>query len=385
MANSEFPIAKASFDARPAQPVRLTHTAPAVPVSVRPHPREDDAELKSRIDDPFLLMPHEGPLVDRYARVHDDLRISVTDRCNLRCVYCMPEVGMTFQPREALLTFEEIERVATIAYEMGLTSLRLTGGEPLVRKNLVNLVSRLSAIGFKDLAMTTNGMLLSPVVQSLADAGLKRVNISCDSLRVERFNEIRRRGDLDTVLRAMDAVESAGLSPLKINVVVLRGENDDEILDFARFARDTGRVVRFIEFMPLDAQGHWEKTQLVPGHEIFERINAIWPLVAVDVGGSAPAERFKFEDGQGEIGLISSVTQPFCGTCNRLRLTADGAIRNCLFSDNEFSLRDLMRDGGGDDEVALMLRKAVWEKYPGHAINEPGFLRPSRSMSMIGG
>jgi len=385
VADSELPVATARFDARPAQPARLTHTAPAVPVSVRPHPRESDAELKSRIDDPFLSMPLEGPLVDRYARVHDDLRISVTDRCNLRCVYCMPEVGMTFQPREALLTFEEIERVAKAAYEMGVTSLRLTGGEPLVRKNLVNLVSRLSTLGFKDLAMTTNAMLLAPVIQSLADAGLKRVNISCDSLREERFNAIRRRGDLNTVLRAMDAVEAAGLSPLKINVVILRGENDDEILDFATFARDTGRVVRFIEFMPLDAQGQWDRSQLVPGHEIFERVNAVWPLRAVDVGGSAPAERFKFADGCGEIGLISSVTQPFCGTCNRLRLTSDGAIRNCLFSDNEFSLRDLMRDGGSDDEVALLLRKAVWEKYPGHAINEPGFLHPTRSMSMIGG
>ncbi|HEV3188088.1 MAG TPA: GTP 3',8-cyclase MoaA [Acidimicrobiales bacterium] len=385
MSESSIPIASASLESPLGEDVRPSPNASAVPVSVRPHPQEGEAELKSRIDDPFLLMPHEGPLVDRYARVHDDLRISVTDRCNLRCVYCMPEVGMTFQPREALLSFEEIERVATVAFEMGVTSLRLTGGEPLVRKNVVNLVSRLSAIGFKDLAMTTNGMLLSPVVQALGDAGLKRVNISCDSLREVRFNEIRRRGDLNTVLSAMDAAESAGLSPLKVNVVILRGENDDEILDFARFARDTGRVVRFIEFMPLDAQGHWEKSQLVPGHEIFERINAVWPLVATDVGGSAPAERFKFADGQGEVGLISSVTQPFCGTCNRLRLTADGAIRNCLFSDNEFSLRDLMRDGGGDDEVALLLRKAVWEKYPGHAINEPGFLRPTRSMSMIGG
>jgi len=385
MAEAEIPIASAKFDALPAHPARLTHTAPAVPVSVRSHPRENNEELKTRIDDPYLSMPLVGPLVDRYARVHDDLRISVTDRCNLRCVYCMPEVGMTFLPRESLLTFEEIGRVATVAYEMGVTSLRLTGGEPLVRKNLVSLVSHLSTIGFEDLSMTTNGMLLSPVVQALADVGLKRVNISCDSLREERFNAIRRRGDLNTVLRAMDAVEAAGLSPLKVNVVILRGENDDEILDFATFARETNRVVRFIEFMPLDAQGQWEKSQLVPGREIFERIHAVWPLRAVDVGGSAPAERFKFADGLGEIGLISSVTQPFCGTCNRLRLTSDGAIRNCLFSDNEFSLRDLMRDGGSDDEIALLLRKAVWEKFPGHAINEPGFLRPARSMSMIGG
>jgi len=211
------------------------------------------------------------------------------------------------------------------------------------------------------------------------------VNISCDSLQPERFNAIRRRGDLATVLAAMDAVEAAGLVPLKVNVVILRGKNDDEILDFARFARESGRVVRFIEFMPLDASGQWDRNQLVPGHEIFERINDVWPLSPKDNGSSAPAERFAFTDGQGEIGLISSVTQPFCGTCNRVRLTSDGAIRNCLFSDNEFSLRDVLRSGGTDDAAALVFRKAVWEKFPGHAINEPNFLQPSRSMSMIGG
>ncbi|HEY5303313.1 MAG TPA: GTP 3',8-cyclase MoaA [Acidimicrobiales bacterium] len=341
--------------------------------------------MVSRSDDPYALMPRQGPLVDRYNRVHDDLRMSVTDRCNLRCVYCMPEVGMKFQPPAALLSFDEIVRVAEVAYDMGVSSLRLTGGEPLVRKNLVNLVSRLSKVGFKDLSLTTNAMLLTPLVQSLADAGLQRVNISCDSLQPERFNAIRRRGDLATVLGAMDAVEAAGLSPLKVNVVILRGQNDDEIIDFASFARRTGRVVRFIEFMPLDAQGQWDKTQIVPGREIFERINACWPLRAIDVGGSAPAERFTFCDGHGEIGLISSVTQPFCGTCNRLRLTSDGAIRNCLFSDNEFSLRNVMRAGGSNEDVARVLRQAVWEKFPGHAINEPDFLRPTRSMSMIGG
>jgi cyclic pyranopterin phosphate synthase len=183
----------------------------------------------------------------------------------------------------------------------------------------------------------------------------------------------------------MDAVEAAGLTPLKVNVVILRGQNDDEVIDFAVFARRTGRVVRFIEFMPLDAQGQWNKTQLMPGREIFDRINERWPLQAVDGSDSAPAERFKFVDGRGEIGLISSVTQPFCGTCNRLRLTADGAIRNCLFSDNEFSLRDSMRAGSSNDDIARMMRHAVWEKFPGHAINEPSFLRPARSMSMIGG
>ncbi|HVB50354.1 MAG TPA: GTP 3',8-cyclase MoaA [Acidimicrobiales bacterium] len=353
-------------------------------VSVRPHLRggAEDASTKGR--EP-LVMPESGPLVDRYARIHNDLRISVTDRCNLRCVYCMPEVGMTFQPRSALLTFDEIVRVASVASKLGITALRLTGGEPLVRKGLPTLVQRLSAIGFKDLSITTNGMLLSPMVQSLANAGLKRVNISCDSLKPERFNAIRRRGDLQTVLEAMDATEAAGLSPLKLNVVILRGQNDDEILDFAAFARDTGRVVRFIEFMPLDAQGQWDNSQLVPGREIFEQINARWPLETLVNSDGAPAERFKFVDGKGEIGLISSVTQPFCGTCNRLRLTADGAIRNCLFSDDEHSLRDLMRNGVGDEVIALALRKAVWEKFPGHAINEPGFLSPTRSMSMIGG
>jgi cyclic pyranopterin phosphate synthase len=297
----------------------------------------------------------------------------------------MPEVGMTFQPRDALLRFDEMVRVARVAHDLGVTALRLTGGEPLVRHNLATLVRELAALGFDDLALTTNAMLLAPLVPSLVDAGLKRVNISCDSLRPERFNSIRRRGVLETVLEAMDVAEAAGLTPLKVNVVILRGVNDDEILDFASFARDTRRIVRFIEFMPLDAQGKWDQSQLVAGREIFDTISQRWPLEAVDTESSAPAERFRFVDGEGEIGLISSVTQPFCGTCNRLRLTADGAIRNCLFSDDEHSLRDLMRDGAGDDVLALALRRAVWEKFPGHAINEPGFLSPTRSMSMIGG
>jgi cyclic pyranopterin phosphate synthase len=331
-------------------------------------------------------MPTAGPLVDRYGRIHEDLRISVTDRCNLRCVYCMSEEGMTFLPRSELLSFDEIVRVAKVAHNLGVTAIRLTGGEPLVRKGLVNVISQLDEIGFDDLALTTNGMQLTTLAPKLADAGLKRVNVSCDSLQPERFESIRRRGDLATVLGAMDAAEAAGLNPVKVNVVLLRGNNDDEILDFATFARQTGRVVRFIEFMPLDAQGQWDRTQLVPGHEIFERINNVWPLAAVgDLDGPAPAERFRFTDGHGEIGLISSVTQPFCGTCNRLRLTADGSIRNCLFSDDEYSVRDVVRANGSDREIEDLLRRAVWAKFPGHAINEPSFLRPARSMSMIGG
>jgi cyclic pyranopterin phosphate synthase len=359
----------------------------AVPVSisVQPHLR-DVGETKSSLSIAAASMPTAGPLIDRYGRVHEDLRISVTDRCNLRCVYCMSEEGMTFLPRSELLSFDEIVKIARVAHTLGVTAIRLTGGEPLVRKGLASLIAQLSEIGFDDLALTTNGMQLATLAPKLADAGLKRVNVSCDSLKADRFESIRRRGDLATVLGAMDAAEAAGLNPVKVNVVLLRGNNEDEILDFAAFARQTGRVVRFIEFMPLDAQGQWDRTQLVPGHEIFERINEAWPLEAVGgLDGPAPAERFRFVDGHGEIGLISSVTQPFCGTCNRLRLTANGSIRNCLFSDDEYSVRDILRANVGDREIENLLRRAVWAKFPGHAINEPSFLRPARSMSMIGG
>lgn len=331
-------------------------------------------------------VPVEGPLVDRYGRVHDDLRISVTDRCNLRCVYCMPTEGMTFLPRSEILTFEEIVRVAGVARDLGVTSVRVTGGEPLVRRGIVDLIAGVAELGFSDLSLTTNGILLPPIAEQLAAAGLRRVNVSCDSLRPERFGEIRRRGTLPDVLDAMAAAERAGLTPVKVNVVLLRGRNDDEILDFAAFARETGRVVRFIEYMPLDAEGAWDRSQLVPGHEVHERIHARWALAPAGDGGSpAPATRYRFADGRGEIGLISTVTEPFCGTCNRLRLTADGGIRNCLFSDAEHPVRDLLRAGGSDRDVALLLRRAVWGKLPGHGINEPGFLRPRRSMSMIGG
>ena len=331
-------------------------------------------------------MPIEGPMVDTYGRVHDDLRISVTDRCNLRCVYCMPEDGMSFLPPWSLLTFDEVVRVVDVARLLGVRAVRLTGGEPLVRRGLHQLVGRLAALDMEDISITTNAILLESAVQDLAAAGLTRVNVSCDSLRPERFAAIRRRGDLDTVLAAMDAVESAGLPPVKVNVVLIRGVNDDEILDFADFARTTGRPVRFIEFMPLDAQGTWRRDQLVPGAEVLERIATRWPVTAIEGGDDrAPAERYRFTDGQGEIGVISSVTQPFCGTCNRLRLTADGSVRNCLFSDDELDVRAILRSGGSDDDVAQLLRRAVWGKRPGHGIDDPGFLRPARSMSMIGG
>lgn len=330
-------------------------------------------------------MPLEGPLVDSHGRVHRDLRISVTDRCNLRCVYCMPEQGLAWMPPRDLLTFDEITRLARVARSLGVTSIRLTGGEPLVRKGLPALVARLDELGFDDIALTTNGTELARLADRLAGAGLRRVNVSCDSLQADRFPAIRRRGNLPDVLEAMDAAEAAGLRPVKVNVVLLRGHNDDEILAFADFARRTGRVVRFIEFMPLDADGAWSRDRLVPGREVFERISSVWPLEPVECAGAAPAELFRFSDGTGEIGLISSVTQPFCGTCDRLRLTAEGSLRNCLFSDLEIPVRDMLREGSDSEDLALAFRRAVWSKFPGHGINEPGFLQPARSMSMIGG
>jgi GTP 3',8-cyclase len=332
-------------------------------------------------------MPEAGPLVDRYGRVHDDLRISVTDRCNLRCVYCMPEEGVPLRPRQEILSFEEITRVARSAKELGVRSVRFTGGEPLVRRGIVELVRQVAEVGFEDIALTTNGTALGPLASPLADAGLRRVNMSCDSLRPERYRGIRRRGALAPVLEAMDAAEDAGLRPLKVNVVVIAGVNDDEVLDFAGFARKHDRVVRYIEYMPLDAQGRWRREDVVASDEILARIDARWPLEPVAQGddGPAPADRYRFRDGKGEIGVVASVTRPFCGTCNRLRLTADGAIRNCLFSDDEVAVRALLHQGTADEEIALALRRAVWGKQPGHGINDPGFLRPRRSMSMIGG
>jgi GTP 3',8-cyclase len=354
------------------------------PVALRPTRRRAVSAATEQTTD---QMPQSGPLVDRHGRVHTDLRISVTDRCNLRCVYCMPEEGVPLSPREEILSFEEIVRIAGVAHTLGVHSVRFTGGEPLVRRGIVELVRQVAAIGFDDAALTTNATALASLARPMADAGLRRVNVSCDSLRPERYRRIRRRGDLATVLEAMVAAEDAGLVPLKVNVVVIAGVNDDEVLDFAAFARRHGRVVRFIEYMPLDADGSWRRQQVVPSEDILARIHARWPIEprASDGDGNAPADRYGFRDGGGEIGVVASVTRPFCGRCDRLRLTADGAIRNCLFSDDEVSLRELLRGGAGDEHVALALRRSVWGKLPGHGINDPGFLRPRRSMSMIGG
>jgi len=340
-----------------------------------------------RTDHQVARPPGGEPLTDRFGRVHRDLRISVTDRCNLRCVYCMPGSGAVFQPRAQHLTTDELVRVATVARALGVRSVRLTGGEPLLRPEIVEIVGQLARLGFDDLSMTTNGTRLSRLARPLADAGLDRVNVSCDSLRDERFTKIRRRGDLAGVLASMDAAEAAGLRPVKVNVVMISGLNDDEIESFAEFGRSTGRIIRFIEFMPLDAERAWDRGRVVSSDEVVARIHRRWPLAAVPdtVGAAAPASRFRYLDGGGEIGVIASVTRPFCESCDRLRVTADGAIRNCLFTHEERSARDLLRSGGSDEDLARLLRGAVWVKRRGHGIDDPGFERPARTMSMIGG
>ncbi len=367
---------------------------PSAPVSTTAHPLAADSAvpvmIRSRpeVSGAVEEMPTSGPVVDRFGRIHRDLRMSVTDRCNLRCVSCLPDEDVTFLPREQILSYEELARLARVAHSLGVTSVRVTGGEPLIRRGIVSFVEQLSAIGFEDLSLTTNGTELVRLAPALASAGLHRVNISCDSLRADRFAEIRRRGELGPVLKAMDAAEAAGMLPVKVNVVPIAGVNDDEIEDFAEFARSTGRTVRFIEFMPLDGDGLWRRDLVVPAADVLARIHERWPLVAVRPSGndaSQPAERYRFMDGEGEIGVIATVTRPFCGTCDRLRITADGFLRNCLFSHDELSVREVLRDGGADDEIALMIRKAVWAKLPGHAINDPSYLQPARTMSMIGG
>ena len=324
------------------------------------------------------------PLVDSFGRVHRDLRISITDRCNFRCTYCMPAEGMAWLPRSEVLSFEEIHRVARILVErFGIESIRLTGGEPTIRAHLPRLVAMLSELGV-DLALTTNGATLRLVAQDLAAAGLTRINVSCDSLRPDRFAEITKRDSLAAVLDGIDAALVAGLNPVKLNVVAMRGVNEDELVDFAVFGREKGVIVRFIEFMPLDAQQAWTKDQVLTYDEIRATIAKAFPLKAMQ-RGSAPAERFRYLDGKGEIGIIASVTQSFCSTCDRVRLTAEGGFRTCLFATEEQDLRALLRNGASDDELAAMVAQAVGGKLAGHQINQVHFIRPSKSMSQIGG
>ena len=328
------------------------------------------------------------PLVDSFGRTVRDLRISVTDRCNFRCTYCMPAEGMKWLPREDLLTFEEIERIAKVCVErFGVDGIRLTGGEPTVRAHLTVLVERLARLGV-DLAMTTNGTTFRLLAEDLRAAGLRRVNISCDSLDRDRFFLMTRRDDLVKVLDGIQAAKDAGFDPIKVNVVLMRGENDDEIVDFARFGRENGVGVRFIEFMPLDADDAWTRDKVVPSSEVIERINEVYPLVKLS-HGTEPAARWAYADGIGDVGVIASVTEPFCGDCDRVRITAEGQFRTCLFATDEFDLRAIVRSGLGgtalDDALADAIRRAVGSKWAGHLIGNVTFIRPKRSMSQIGG
>jgi cyclic pyranopterin phosphate synthase len=324
-------------------------------------------------------------LIDTYGRMADDLRISVTDRCNLRCTYCMPAEGMQWLPRAEILSYEEIDRLVGVFMSLGVHTVRLTGGEPLARRDLPVLVEMLAARGVPDLSLTTNGVFLAEHAGPLARAGLRRVNVSVDSLLRHRFAEMTRRDALDQVLEGLRAAEVAGLQPIKLNCVVVRGTNDGEVVDFARFARDTGYEVRFIEFMPLDADETWTRDAVVPSREVLERIDEVYPLEPIQ-HGPEPATMWRFRDGaRGAIGVIASVSEPFCASCNRIRITADGQFRTCLFAMEETDVRALLRGGANDNEIADAIRKAVAGKWAGHKINDADFARPARSMSLIGG
>ncbi|MCY3771457.1 MAG: GTP 3',8-cyclase MoaA [Gemmatimonadetes bacterium] len=326
-------------------------------------------------------------LTDSFGRTINNLRVSVTDQCNFRCIYCMPEEGMIFQPREEILTFEEITRFVGIVTGLGISKLRLTGGEPTVRKDLPVLVRMLAEIpGVRDMAMTTNGFLLKKMSRDLREAGLPRINVSLDTLDQEKFKQMTRRDVLHKVLNGLEEATRHFQLPIKINVVAMKGYTEDELLDFAKLARTGPYQVRFIEFMPLDADRSWTRDQVLDGAEIIERISEQWPLDAVKRPDQRePADLFRFRDGQGEIGLIASVSEPFCGSCNRIRITADGKLRTCLFSINETDIKALLRGGAPDAEIAETVIEAVRNKEPGHHINEPDFVQPERTMSSIGG
>ncbi|MEM8924444.1 MAG: GTP 3',8-cyclase MoaA [Actinomycetota bacterium] len=323
-------------------------------------------------------------LIDSFGRRHTDLRISVTDRCNFRCTYCMPEEGMEWLDRSDVLTFEEIERIARVLVERcGIRSIRLTGGEPTVRARLPLLVEKLAALDV-DLSMTTNGATMATVAPALRKAGLRRLNVSLDTLQADRFLELTRRNSLDAVLEGIEASVSAGFDPVKVNAVLMRGINDDEVIDFLDLGRSMGVIVRFIEFMPLDAQGEWTADRVMSYSEILAMASEHFDFDPVE-RGSSPAERFVYRDGRGEFGIIASVTEPFCGSCDRIRLTADGQIRNCLFALDHVDLRRVLRAGGSDDDIVAAVSGEVDRKWAGHGIGQVHFLRPSKSMSQIGG
>jgi cyclic pyranopterin phosphate synthase len=326
-------------------------------------------------------------LVDTFGRTVTNLRISVTDRCNFRCAYCMPEEGMEWLKRNQLLSYEEMTRLVRIFASLGVRRIRLTGGEPLMRKELWRLVAMLKKIeGISDIALTTNGYFLKEQAAELFAAGLNRINISLDSLDPRLFADLVRRDYFDRTWEGIEEAERVGLHPIKLNVVLIRGVNDGEILKFAELARTRSFVIRFIEFMPIGKDDGWEMEKVVATAEVLEQINARFPLIPVPhVNGRLPADRYTFADGGGEVGFISSVSEPFCSDCDRVRVTSDGKFRTCLFSLVETDLRSMLRGSSSDEDIAKTLVDAVWKKEEGHLINRPGFVRPERTMSQIGG
>ena len=327
------------------------------------------------------------PLVDGHGRAIGDVRISVTDRCNFRCQYCMPAEGLPWLERSALLSYEEIARLVGVLAGMGVHSVRLTGGEPLVRKDLWRLIEQLSAIGgLEDLSLTTNGFLLARQVEDLVRAGLRRINVSLDALAPDRFFELTRRDALHRVLEGLEAAEAyPELRPIKVNVVAIRGFTEDEVVRFAELARRKPYEVRFIEYMPLDADRSWSMDKVLPNDEVRRLVEGAYPLVTEGREAHGTATRVRFADGKGTLGFISPVTHPFCTDCDRIRITAEGMLRTCLFSQRETDLRAPMRDGASDEELREIVRAAVWRKELKHRVNEPGFVQPARSMSQIGG
>jgi cyclic pyranopterin phosphate synthase len=331
-----------------------------------------------------------GLLQDAYHRPIRDLRVSLTDRCNFRCFYCLPHGEPPIAPKEQMLSYEEIEYACDVFVELGIEKIRLTGGEPMMRRDIEQIIFKLSQLkerGLSDLALTTNGYFLPHRAHSLKEAGLDRITISLDSLKRDIFRQMTGVDVLDRVMEGIAAAKAANLNPIKINAVIVRGHNEDEVADFAAFAREHDLKMRFIEFMPLDSGHDWSRADVVSGREIRQRIEEQFPLEPIDVvRGSETSSRFRFADGApGEIGIIAPVTEPFCGACSRIRLTADGQIRTCLFSTVEHSLRDVIRDGASRAETIDFIESVVMKKEPRHYINDPEFVAPSRSMSFIGG
>jgi GTP 3',8-cyclase len=325
-------------------------------------------------------------LIDTFGRSHNNLRISVTDRCNLRCVYCMPE-EVTFLDRQHLLTFEEMERFVRIAAPLGIDKIRLTGGEPLLRRDLARLVALLAAVpGIKDIGLTTNGILLADQAQGLHDAGLRRINVSLDALSPERFEQLARRGGVEKVLAGIEAAKRAGFAPIKINAVSIRGVTEHEVVPLARYARENQLEMRFIEYMPIGAD-RWEREKVYFAHEILEQIdNNVAPLVPAKTRDPrSPALDFEYLDGGGKVGIIASISRPFCLSCNRIRLTADGKLRNCLFALKEVDVKTMLRNGAPEESIAQVLRQNVTDKWEGHEINTARFIKPLRTMHAIGG